>query len=72
MAGTDLDDYFDGKTTSHEIFTVLKDRIDGLGASTMTVGTQISFGTNRKFAWFWLYNVSSKNLNVAQMQSESP
>ena len=60
MAGTDLDDYFDGKTSSHEIFAALRDRIDGLGANTMTVGEQISFGVNRKFAWFWLYNITGK------------
>jgi len=27
----------------------------------MTVGKQISFGATRKFAWFWLYNVTGKN-----------
>ena len=29
----------------------------------MTVTSQIIFGVNRKFAWFWLYNVTKKNPN---------
>lgn len=56
-----IDDYFDGKPESHAIFRALNDRIDALGPSETTVGSQISFGANRKFAWFWLYNVTKKN-----------
>ena len=42
---------------------MLQERITALGPSETTVGSQISFGAKRKFAWFWLYNVTKKNPN---------
>ena len=43
------------------MFDVLAERISALGDVEITVGSQISFGRRRKFAWFWLYNVTKKN-----------
>lgn len=57
----ELDDYFDGRPESREIFDTLAERINALGEAKMTIGSQISFGRRRKFAWFWLYNVTKRN-----------
>jgi hypothetical protein len=57
----ELDAYFDGRSESLEIFAILVERINALGEVEMTVGSQISFGRQRKFAWFWLYNVTRRN-----------
>jgi len=54
-------DYFDGKPSSRAIFHAISARIAMLGPSKTAVGAQISFGAQRKFAWFWLYNVTGKN-----------
>ncbi|MFI6866164.1 DUF5655 domain-containing protein [Nocardia sp. NPDC050406] len=51
-------EYFEGKPHSFEIFTVLRELIDQRGACEMSVGSQITFGVRRKFAWIWLYNVT--------------
>lgn len=56
-----VEEYFDGKPASLSIFRAIADVIDGYGTSAMTVGSQISFGRERKFAWFWLYNATKKN-----------
>lgn len=56
-----IDRYFDGRPGSRAIFLTLRDRIASMGPSETMVGSQISFGAHRKFAWFWLYNVTSKN-----------
>jgi len=58
-----IDEYFVGKPESHAIFKSIQDRIAALGPSEVTVASQISFGANRKFAWFWLYNVTKRNPN---------
>lgn len=60
---TGIEDYFEGKPATREIYRVVEKRIRSLGPSETTVKTQISFGVNRKFAWFWLYNVTKKNPN---------
>jgi hypothetical protein len=57
----ELDEYFNGRPEAMETFAVLAERIDALGGAEMTIGSQISFGRQRKFAWFWLYNVTKKN-----------
>jgi hypothetical protein len=58
-----VDDFFAGKPETFRLFRTIADRIDALGPSEVTVASQISFGINRKFAWFWLYNVTTKNPN---------
>lgn len=57
----DVETYFEGKPDSHDVFQVVHDRIRALGPIEIDVRSQISFGVNRKFAWFWLYNVTNKN-----------
>ena len=56
-----VDEYFAGKPDTHEIYQVVARRLSDLGPSEVSVKSQISFGVNRKFAWFWLYNVTTKN-----------
>lgn len=56
-----IEDYFDGKPETRAIFSAVHDRIAALGPSEMTVASQISVGAKRKFAWFWLYNVTKKH-----------
>jgi hypothetical protein len=58
-----VDDFFAGKPETFRLFRTIADRIDALGPCEVTVASQISFGVNRKFAWFWLYNVTKKNPN---------
>jgi hypothetical protein len=61
---TTIDEYFAGKPESAAIFAVLSERL--LAASpqaTVSVGSQISFGARRKFAWVWLYNVTGRTPN---------
>lgn len=53
--------FFEGKPDTHEIFRVVAERIEALGSNTVEVRSQISFAVERKFAWFWLYNVTKKN-----------
>lgn len=55
--------YFVGKPDSFEIFKAVYEQVRSLGPFDVTVRSQISFGVNRKFAWFWLYNVTRKNPN---------
>lgn len=43
------------------MYRVVAARLKELGYRTRTVGKQISFGNARKFAWFWLYNVTKSN-----------
>lgn len=56
-------DYFEGKPETYEIFEAVRSQIDSHGPSDVEVKSQISFGVNRKFAWFWLYNVTKMNPN---------
>ena len=63
VTSDDVDAYFEGRPRSREVFDVIADRIEALGPSQMTVASQISFGRRRKFAWFWLYNVTKKDPN---------
>ncbi len=63
MTSKELDEYFDGRPESSKIFDILVGRITALGEVEVTVGSQISFGRKRKFAWFWLYNVTRTNPN---------
>jgi hypothetical protein len=61
VTSRELEQYFEGRPESAEIFAILTKRIENLGGAEITVGSQISFGRKRKFAWFWLYNVTKKN-----------
>ena len=61
VTSQELDAYFDDRPESWEVFVILVERINALGEAEMTVDSQISFGRQRKFAWFWLYNVTSRN-----------
>lgn len=61
MGSKELDEYFEGRPESRRIFDNLAERIDALGDAEMTIGSQISFGRRRKFAWFWLYNATKEN-----------
>jgi hypothetical protein len=63
VTSRDLQRYFEGRPESEKIFHILTDRIEALGGADITVGSQISFGRKRKFAWFWLYNITKKNPN---------
>ena len=55
--------YFDGKPQTYEIFKAVHDYLNALGPLQVAVASQISFAVNRKFAWFWLYNVTESNPN---------
>jgi hypothetical protein len=61
MTSGELAEYFEGRPDSARIFEILAERIEALGRAELTVGSQISFGRRRKFAWFWLYNVTKQN-----------
>ena len=61
MTDASIEKYFAGKPESLATFRVIADRIAALGSCEVSVASQISFGVNRKFAWFWLYNVSKTN-----------
>jgi hypothetical protein len=63
MPATSVEGYFEGKPDALAVFRVVADRIAALGPSEITISSQISFGRKRKFAWFWLYNVTKKNPN---------
>ena len=53
--------YFEGKPDTYELFKTILARLQTLGPFEVTVASQISLGIDRKFAWFWLYNVTKKN-----------
>jgi len=55
--------YFEGKPQSYEIFEAVYDRVTGFGPFDVSVASQISFSVHRKFAWFWLYNVTKRDPN---------
>jgi hypothetical protein len=55
--------YFEGKPLSYEHFKAIYQKVRSLGNFDVTVKSQISFSVNRKFAWFWLYNVTKANPN---------
>ena len=61
MTARELEQYFEGRPDSAAIFDILAKRIESLGGADLTIGSQISFSRRRKFAWFWLYNVTKKN-----------
>lgn len=61
MTKAALERYFADKPDTHAIFSAVAQRIEALGPSKRTVGKQISYGGERKFAWFWLYNVTGRN-----------
>jgi hypothetical protein len=63
MAEQTIDEYFADKPRSRQVFDAARATIEEAGPSTMTVQTQISFGNDRKFAWFWLYNITKKDPN---------
>lgn len=63
VTSRELEQYFEGRPESARIFDILANRIEKLGGAEITVASQISFGRRRKFAWFWLYNVTKKNPN---------
>lgn len=63
MSAETVDEYLAEKPDSREVFDVIAARIAEHGPSDLSVQSQISFGVNRKFAWFWLYNVTKKNPN---------
>lgn len=58
-----IETFFEGKPESHAIFGIVADRIQALGPCEVEVASQISFRGKRKFAWFWLYNVTQRNPN---------
>jgi hypothetical protein len=58
-----VEGWFEGKPESLAVFRIVEERIAALGPSEITIGSQISFGRARKFAWFWLYNVTKKDPN---------
>ena len=60
-AGASIEKYFEGKPRSRAAFQVIADEIAAFGPCDVVVASQISFGVKRKFAWFWLYNVTKKN-----------
>jgi len=53
--------YFEGKPDTYELFKVVFARLHDLGSFEVSVASQVSLGIDRKFAWFWLYNVTKKN-----------
>ena len=59
----DVERYFEGKPQAGEIFDAVYEQVRSFGPFDVSVGSQISFGVDRKFAWFWLYNVTKKNPN---------
>lgn len=63
MTADQVDRYFTDRPESREIFDIVAGAIEQLGDARITVASQISFGRKRKFAWFWLYNVTSRNPN---------
>jgi len=63
MTERQVDAYFADKPQSRQVFDAARKTIEAAGPATMTVRTQISFGNDRKFAWFWLYNVTKKDPN---------
>jgi hypothetical protein len=63
MTGDEIEGYFEGKPRSLDIFRIISNRIEALGPAQITVASQISFGAKRKFAWFWLYNVTRTDPN---------
>jgi len=58
-----IEKYFEGKPKTKEIFEAVNQQVRPLGPFEVSIGSQISFGAERKFAWFWLYNVTQKNPN---------
>lgn len=61
---TTAEEFFAGKPESAEIFGILSARIlEAAPEATLSVGSQISFGARRKFAWVWLYNVTGRTPN---------
>jgi hypothetical protein len=60
MSDASVDDWFDGKPDTKRVFQAVQKQLDDCGPSDLTVGKQIGFGAKRKFAWFWLYNVTGK------------
>jgi hypothetical protein len=56
-----VDEYFNDKPGSREIFDIVAEQVDSFGPCDISVGSQISWGRTRKFAWFWLYNVTKQN-----------
>jgi hypothetical protein len=63
MTSSTIEDYFAGKPHSREIFDAVVGRIAAQGPYEMAVASQVSFKVDRKFAWFWLYNVTKKDPN---------
>lgn len=63
MTLSTIEEYFAGKPQSREIFDAVVDRIAAQGPYELSVASQISFRVDRKFAWFWLYNVTKMNPN---------
>lgn len=54
----EVEAHFEDKPRSGAVFGALAHVIDGCDDGTLTVGSQIGWGRERKFAWFWLYNVT--------------
>ncbi len=54
-------EYFADKPNSYKIFKILRKQIEVQGSYEMKVASQIVFGIKRKFAWIWLYNITSAN-----------
>ena len=45
-------EYFEGKPESREVFDIVAAKFESFGPCDRTIGSQISWGRSRKFAWF--------------------
>lgn len=63
MTQREIKEFFEEKPRSFRIFQVIAERISAMGPSQLSVASQISFGRQRKFVWFWLYNQTRKDPN---------
>ncbi len=58
-----IEAYFDGKPDTFKIFGAVYEQLQSIGPFDVSVKSQIGFSVKRKFAWFWLYNVTLSDLN---------
>lgn len=57
----EIEAYFEGKPDTFKIFNAVYEQLHSIGSFDVSVKSQISFSVNRKFAWFWLYNITQTN-----------
>lgn len=46
---------FTGKPQTLDFFKNISQFVESLGPSTKEIKAQVSYGVNRKFIWFWVY-----------------